>query len=87
MKKNFVEPSIRKIELNLSENIAESGSDYKGLHFNAYYEVCTIQNTNYTFHSYAPVWELFGCMSDEYNSSSSGGTVISVETYRMRTGR
>ena len=86
MKKVFVEPKMNKIELNLSENIADSGSDYKGLHFNAYYEVCTIQTTNYTINDNAYIFELLACMSDGYLYSSRG-TTISVETYRMYTGR
>lgn len=86
MKKVFVEPQMSKIELNLNENIAESGSDYKGLHFNAYYEVCTIQTTTYTIKDNAYIYELLACMSDGY-FNSGGGTTISVENYRMYTGR
>ena len=86
MKKVFVEPKMRKIQLNLSENIADSGSDYRGLHFNAYYEICTIQNTNYTLNSTAPIYELLGCMSD-YVRSSNNGTVMPLDAYRSYRGR
>ena len=83
MKKVFVEPSMRKIELNLSENIAESGSDYKGLHFEAHYTVCTITDTRYTMDSELPnLWVLMGCISN-IDDGESEGTVLPVDTFRM----
>ena len=86
MKKLFVEPTIKKIELNLSENIASSESDHGGIHFMAHYTVCKIQNTNYTMNDPLPnMWVVMGCLSD-LEDDTSKGTVLPVETFRRKKG-
>lgn len=84
MKKIFVEPSIRKIELNLSENIATSGMDSGGIHFMSHYLECTIQDTKYTYYSEnVKFWELFGCLTN-FEEDTSRGTVIPEKVFRMQ---
>ena len=46
MKKVFLEPEMRKIELNLRENIATSSQISMGYYFNVSLFSCTIQSTN-----------------------------------------
>ena len=46
MKKVFLEPEMRKIELNLRENIATSSQISMGYYFNVTLFSCTIQSTN-----------------------------------------
>lgn len=81
MKKVFVEPEMKKIELNLCENIANSG-EIVGYHFLSTMKRCTIQDTG--FH----IWDDF---TDEqvsscliYASSQSAfGTVVPQEEMRV----
>ena len=46
MKKVFVEPSIKKIEINMRESIAAS-TDILGYHFLTTMRGCTIQDTGF----------------------------------------
>ena len=83
MKKVFVEPIMMKIELNLSENIAESGSDMYGLHFLNHWTRCTVQTTEKTM-EFVSVAEAItkGCVSGLYAESTDGSTVP-LESVRM----
>ena len=45
MKKVFLEPEVRRIELNLKENIATSSQISMGYYFNVTLFSCTIQTT------------------------------------------
>lgn len=83
MKKFFVEPSIKKIELNLSENIAESGTDMYGLHFLSHYLTCTVQSTGKMMQDVS-VWEAVqkGCVSG-LDNAPAGGTAVPLEEVRM----
>ena len=83
MKKLFVEPNMRRIELNLSENIAESGSDMYGLHFLSNYLVCTVQTTGKTMEN-VTVFEAVskGCVSG-IDDAPKGGTTVPLEKVRM----
>ena len=48
MKKVFLEPDARRIELNLRENIATSSQVSLGYYFNVSLFVCTVQTTGKT---------------------------------------
>lgn len=45
MKKEFVEPKLKRIELNMKENIASSVQVSMGYYFNVTLFQCTIQST------------------------------------------
>ena len=76
MKKVFVEPNIRKIELNLSENIAESGTDMYGLHFMNHWTSCTVQTTGKKMDDVTVGQAIAGgCVSGLYGATRSGSTV------------
>ena len=83
MKKIFVEPSLRKIELNLSENIAESGTDMYGLHFLSHYTRCTVQTTG-KYMQDVSVFEAIssGCVTG-LDKAASGATAVPLEEVRM----
>ena len=84
MKKVFVEPEIKKIELNLSENIANSGGkDIFGFRFWIDMYTCTIQETNKYYHEVTfKEAEDYGCkVMDDFQTR--GGMVIPVEVLRM----
>ena len=52
MKKVFVEPNIKKIELNMRENIAASSSEIAGYYFQVDLFGCSIQDTGKYYGEY-----------------------------------
>ena len=86
MKKVFVEPEIKKIELNLSENIAQSGTnqgtDEIGFHFWYHWTNCTVQYSNKFITQGVPESELWACYADESTMRMRGGMIVPEETVR-----
>lgn len=81
MKKVFVEPEMRKLELNLNENIAASG-DILGYHFLTTMRSCTIQDTGFF------IWDNFSDMQVSscliYASEArTAGTVVPQAQVRL----
>ena len=84
MKKTFVEPSIRKIELNLSENIAESGrTDEFGFICWYHFTECTVQHSGKTFEQGIPPVELTACYAASSTLKMNGGTIVPEKTVRQ----
>lgn len=81
MKKVFVEPSIRKIELNLSENIAESVQVSMGYYFNVSLFSCTIQTTG-KYVSQVTEAEAEVCLVNG-NARIGGGVIVPWEEARI----
>ena len=80
MKKVFVEPSIKKIELNMTENIAASGQII-GYHFLTTMLQCPIQDTGLTIFSNFKDEDVVSCLM--YASEASEyGTVVSRSKVR-----
>ena len=79
MKKVFVEPSMRKIELNLSENIAESGKIVeKGFYFLYHWWECSIQDANVRIDE-ASLEQMWACYADGSESENLRGRVLVPE--------
>ena len=85
MKKTFVEPSIKKFELNLSENIAESIPNIQmGFIFWFYWENCTVQYTNRLITQGNDPGDLRLCYADGTESTNlKGRTIVPEEQVRM----
>ena len=85
MKKVFVEPEMKKIELNLNENIANSG-DILGYHFLTTIRGCTIQDTGFFIWDDFQDSEVSSCLMYASNRSSFG-TVVPQAEMRLYRGR
>lgn len=83
MKKTFIEPNIRKIELNLSENIASSGTSEYGFICWYHFTECTVQHSGKTFAEGIPPKELTACYASSGTSKMRGGMIVSEEIARM----
>lgn len=85
MKKVFVEPKIKKIELNLSENIAESKTtDGMMFYFWYHWTECTVQHSNKLLSQGVPNDELWLCFANETESTSLRGRMaVPEEIVRM----
>ena len=81
MRKVFVEPEMKKIELNLSENIATSKVIEEGFIFYYQWDSCTLQETGKTLEE-ATFAEMKTCKVKE-GEKILGGTVVSEEIVRM----
>jgi len=81
MKKVFVEPEMKKIELNLKENIAVSG-EVIGYHFLQFMTKCTIQYTDFTIYHEFSDDQVAGCLIYA-NEASTYGTVVTQEELRL----
>lgn len=81
MKKVFVEPEMKKIELNLSENIANSG-EILGYQFLTTMRGCTIQDTGFFIWDDFQDSQVSSCLIYA-NSRSSFGTVVPQSEMRM----
>ena len=85
MKKVFVEPKMKKIELNLNENIANSG-EILGYHFLTTMRKCLIQDTDFFIWDDFQDYQVSSCLI--YASSKSKfGTVVSPAEMRLYRGR
>ena len=83
MKKTFIEPSIRKIELNLSENIAESGRKEEfGFICWYHFTECTVQYSNNTFEQGVPPTKLTECYASSSTFKMRGGMIVPEEIAR-----
>lgn len=85
MKKIFVEPKIKKIEINMNENIASSSvTGMLGYYFNTGI-YCSIQNTTYTlrevYDGIITDADLVGCLVNT-NAKIGGGTIVPAEEIR-----
>ena len=78
MKKVFVEPKMKKIELNLRENIANSGAII-GYHFLKEMRDCTIQNTNFSIFDDFTNAQVAGCLIYASDASAFGTVVPEAE--------
>ena len=86
MKKVFVEPEMKKIELNLSENIAESHKIvFSGFYFNEQFLACTVQYSGKKLSEGVPDDQLLACYaeSDGATTYSRGRVFVPEETVRM----
>ena len=81
MKKLFVEPTIKKIELNLSENIASSG-EIIGYHFLSTMRGCTIQDTGFYIYDDFTDDQVSSCLIYA-SSASSVGTIVPEAEVRL----
>lgn len=81
MKKVFVEPEMKKIELNISENIANSG-DILGYHFLTTMRGCTIQDTGFYIWDDFQDAQVASCLIYSTNSSPFG-TVVPESEVRL----
>lgn len=81
MKKTFIEPDMRKIELNLSENIATSSQDSMGYRFWVTLFSCTIQDTGKYLGQFTEA-EAENCKIFA-NARMGGGTVVPVDEARL----
>lgn len=81
MKKVFVEPELKRIELNLKENIAASVEMSMGYYFTVTLFSCTIQTTN-KFVGQVTELEAEVCL---VNSSAKigGGVIVPWEETRV----
>lgn len=88
MKKTFVEPKMRKIELNLSENIAESQSVVEiGFIFWYHWTECTVQSSGMLLNQGPSNDLLWACFADGSESTNfRGRTVVPEEVVRMNLG-
>lgn len=75
MKKVFVEPRLKRIELNLKENIASSVQMSMGYYFWVTLFTCPIQDTNKKLSDGVTEAESVGCLISE-NSRIGGGIVV-----------
>ena len=84
MKRIFVEPDIRKIEMNLTENIASSSpvSDEMGFYFWFHWTDCTVQHSGKLITQGVSEAELWACYS-EGNAKARGGTIVPEKIVRM----
>ena len=83
MKKVFVEPDMKKIELNLSENIATSKVLIKdGFYFTYDWWEYTVQFSGKKLTQGVSEDELWACYVDE-NTRIGRGTVVPEEIVRM----
>ena len=77
MKKVFLEPDARRIELNLRENIATSSTVSLGYYFNVSLFICTIQTTGKTLADGVTEQEAAVCLVA--NNARSMGVIIPRE--------
>ena len=83
MKKIFVEPSMKKIELNLSENIAESaGVVINGFYFNHEFLACTVQYSGKRLSEGIPDDKLLECFASS-GANTRGRILVPEEKVRM----
>lgn len=81
MKKEFVEPKLKRIELNMKENIASSGEVSMGYYFNVSLFSCTIQSTNKLINDGVTDKEAEVCLVST-RSRIGGGMIFPVEEVR-----
>lgn len=80
MKKEFVEPKLKRIELNMKENIASSVQISMGYYFNVSLFRCTIQSTG-KFVGDVTEQEAEVCLVST-RSRIGGGMIIPVDEVR-----
>ena len=80
MKKVFVEPKIKKIELNMKENIASSVEFSMGYYFTYSLFSCTIVTTGKKVGEVTEA-EAAVCMMNPY-AKIGGGTIVSEKEVR-----
>ena len=81
MKKVFVEPEMKKIELNMRENIAASGG-ILGYHFLTTMRGCTIQNTGFYIWDDFQDSQVSSCLIYA-SAASTYGTVVPEAEVRL----
>ena len=81
MKKGFVEPQMKRIELNLKENIASSIQEGMGYYFNTTLFSCTIQDTK-KYIGQVTEAEAETCRINA-NARIGGGVIVPWEEARM----
>lgn len=75
MKKVFVEPKMKRIELNLKENIASSVQVSMGYYFLVTLFNCTIQNTGKKLSDGVTEAEAVACIINA-NAKIGGGIIV-----------
>lgn len=80
MKKVFVEPQIKRIELNMKENIASSVEQNMGYYFTYTLFNCTIVSTGKMVGAVTPE-EAIVCMMNP-KTKIGGGTIVSENEVR-----
>lgn len=79
MKKVFVEPEVKRIELNLGENIANSQQQPQmGYYFNIAFLSCTVQDTGLYIYHISSESQLINCMMSP-RAKIGGGTLVPRE--------
>ena len=79
MKKVFVEPELKRIELNLGENIANSQQEPQmGYYFNISFLFCTVQDSGLTISEVKSENQIKNCLVSA-RAKIGGGTLVSRE--------
>lgn len=86
MKKEFIKPEIRRIELNLKENIASSASVFPFVFKMHSYSTCPVWETRkYMFGGGLTQEEWDSCYVDNvYPNTTEETSVLSVDLSKMR---